>query len=492
MDNWGTTIPYARRTWWRALTALVLGALAMAVAGATPAAADTVLPGADLHIAQTLGDRELTVVIRRVEPVPGPLPVDVVTHQGTPGGPITVRAAHDGAVTSSATVLLGPTPGVYSGTLRVDRPGAWELWLDDGVRVARMSFVVPANRPAPWEQATYGGFLAAGLLLLTTLVVAVRARRSWTALVPGAGVVAALAVAITAALLSATIPPPPVPGALLDPTDDTVDHPYPDPSMSTVDYSRPPVNLVARADSARSGTATDVRLELTDGATGRPVDDLLPHHGAFLHLVVLGPDGRMWHLHPIRTDAGVYLAHLRPPEPGRYVLAAELARRGGGIQLVRTAVTVTPGDSTPSDPVPSPGPGVLDVDGSKVDVRTELAPAGTPSTITATFPAADLQPWLGMLGHLIVVGPFPAAPTDPDAALTAPVWAHVHAMLPLPPGASAIVPDETVAAFGPDVRFTFTFPLPGRYRFWVQSERNFHVLTVPGVVDVPAANGAGR
>jgi hypothetical protein len=48
-------------------------------------------------------------------------------------------------------------------------------------------------------------------------------------------------------------------------------------------------------------------------------------------------------------------------------------------------------------------------------------------------------------------------------------------------------PDETVAAYGPDVPFTFTFPIAGQYRLWIQVERNYTVLTVPVVVDVAAA-----
>jgi hypothetical protein len=44
-----------------------------------------------------------------------------------------------------------------------------------------------------------------------------------------------------------------------------------------------------------------------------------------------------------------------------------------------------------------------------------------------------------------------------------------------------------VAAFGPEVRFTYTFPRPGRYRLWFQTMRGSQVVTVPTVVDVPPA-----
>jgi hypothetical protein len=48
-------------------------------------------------------------------------------------------------------------------------------------------------------------------------------------------------------------------------------------------------------------------------------------------------------------------------------------------------------------------------------------------------------------------------------------------------------PDETVAAYGPDVPFTFTFPIAGQYRLWIQAERQNTLLTVPVVLDVAAA-----
>jgi hypothetical protein len=100
---------------------------------------------------------------------------------------------------------------------------------------------------------------------------------------------------------------------------------------------------------------------------------------------------------------------------------------------------------------------------------------GTPSTITARIgETADLQLWLGMLGHLIIVGPVD------DAA--PPIWSHGHALAPVNPGGQ---PDETVAAYGPDITFTYTFTLPGRYRIWVQAERGYTVLTVPATIEVP-------
>lgn len=458
-------------------TLLLLLALLGITLGTGTAHADGAPTGADVQVAQTLGARDLTVIIRRVDTTPSPLRVDVVTHRGTAPGTLHLAVAADGVVTSRGDVVLGAEPGVYPGTLQVGKPGPWLLSLSDGTGpAATIPFLVPARVVPPWEKATYGGFVAAGVFLLLALVVGVRARRTAYALIPAGGMVAALAVAVTGALLSASTPPPPAPGSQLDPTFDNVTDPYANAQLSTVDYSRPPVNLAVHAEGG------DLRLALTDGATGLPVDDLLIHDNALVHLVVVSPSGRLSHLHPVRVGPGDYRVRLADPEAGTYAVAAELVRRGGGVQLARSTVDLR-GTAAPT-PEP-PGAGPRTVDGTPVDLT--ISP-GTPATVTAHFPTGDLQPWLGMLGHLIVAGPI----TGPDvgaAAAKAPTWAHVHAMIP-PVAGQLDKPDETVAAYGPDVSFTYTFAAPGRYRIWLQAERGYHVLTIPAVVDVPTTGAA--
>ncbi|MGP3937376.1 hypothetical protein [Nonomuraea sp. KM88] len=436
--------------------AALLCSLAVAWVMAAPAFADGAADGGDIHVAQSLGDRELTVVIRRMEPVPGPLHVDVVAHAGSPPGSLALRLGKDGRQTGATSVRLGARPGFYrAGALSVSGAGLWELTIDDGTRIATIPFVVPAQVLSPLEQATNAGFVGAGLLMIATLVVAVR-RPGMTALVPASGAVAALAVAVTAVILSWSAPPLPPPGSRLDPNADSIADPYGAARLAPVDGSRPPVNLVT---DMRDGA---LRLALTDGSTGHPVDDLLLHDSALIHLVVVPPAGGLWHLHPVRVAPGDYRVTFAAPEKGRYAVIAELARRGGGRQQLRTTITLdAAGGTAPA------------TENFRVDRR--IAPAGSPSTFNARFGTRDLQPWLGMAGHMIVAGPVGHGIAD------APIWAHVHAMIPNRPDQ----PDESVAAFGPDVPFTYTFPLPGRYLVWVQAERGYAVRTAPMTVEVP-------
>ncbi len=562
------------------------------------AGADAPSSGGDVSIAQTLGGRELTVVLRRVTSVPGPLQVEVVTHAGSGGGRLTLALTPTGASSAAASpapgvptdrgaVQLGDSPGMYATTLRVDRPGPWELAVGDGQQVARIPFVVSKQVTTPPERFVYGGFLAAGVLLPVSILVAVRARRSAWALVPAGGMVAGLAVAMTAAVLSASLPLPPQPGVQLDPDVDNVSNPYALGQPMISDFSRPPVMLALGGAPLIAGQPGDLDLYPIDAATGAAVDDLIIEDSALIHLLVVGPSGQLWHLHPIRIAPGHFRIRLTLPEAGHYALSAELARRGGGVQMVRAAggFTVTQGQAASGAPQHTANPVHLgdgattastDVDTTPITVAATAATAGKPTTLTATVgTASDLQPWLGMVGHMIVAGPLPDSDTDIGTAVqNASVWGHAHSMggmsmsgmsnqpvggtttsgppamadmpgmsngpntstttmpnmpgmsndsstgtppmpdmpgmnhdsnpstRPMPnmpgdgndPGGAMLMPpvngdsapDETVAAYGPAVPFTYTFSAPGRYRLWIQVEKNYTVLTIPIVLDVVA------
>jgi hypothetical protein len=442
---------------------LVVAAVAVAMlGGAAPAFAHGGVVGQDLRVAASLGERELTLIIRRVGAVPGPLRVDVVNHAGSPGGSLTVAVAPRNAVPGAPVELPVPGGGGSAGVdLHVDRAGPWELRVDDGRETARFPFVVPAAvTPLP-ERVVTGGYATAGALLIAALGAAAFGRRSWPAPVLGGGAGAAVVVAVTAGLLAPQLPAPEVDPATGLPLTTR---------PGTAAMAPPHVGLLAAAAPV-AGERSPIDLRLVDGGTGRPVDDLVVHHDALLHLVVLGPGGQFAHLHPVRTGPGEYRVWFRPASGGEHRLHAELERRGGGVQLA--SATVRADGPVAAEPVPA-GVGERDAGGMTARITASSLVAGEPSVLTAEFgvdgrPVRDLQPWLGMAGHLITAGPGGTV-------------GHVHAM----PDPTAATPDETVATGGPRVEFVYTFPTPGRHRLWFQVERGYRIVTVPVEVDVAA------
>jgi hypothetical protein len=106
----------------------------------------------------------------------------------------------------------------------------------------------------------------------------------------------------------------------------------------------------------------------------------------------------------------------------------------------------------------------------QVDVSSSLTPlrSGKQATFTFSFsrggvPVGDMQPWLGMAGHMIAR----------DA--TGAIFTHVHAVGPMAP--SGVLTSGIV--YGPDIRFVYTFPQPGRYQIWGQFRHEQQIVTVP-------------
>jgi hypothetical protein len=205
-----------------------------------------------------------------------------------------------------------------------------------------------------------------------------------------------------------------------------------------------------------------------------------------------------------------------------------MVRRGGGVQSVRAATGLTAIAASRPDALATAAAAkpvhlgnsslavTTPVGATSVSLTTTQPVADTPVTVAARVgDTADLQLWLGMVGHMMVAGPLPPTNTyDVGTAVqSAPEWAHTHsmggmaasdhsmagmtmanptdtagnsmsAMIRMSPVNGDSAPDETVASYGPDVPFTFTFPVAGQYRLWVQVERDYTLLTIPVVIDV--------
>lgn len=241
----------------------------------------------------------------------------------------------------------------------------------------------------------------------------------------------------------------------------------------------------------------------------RPASDFIPDHGHLMHLYAIRQPGMdaVFHLHPNRSGSH-FLLNLPAMPPGQYNLYADVVHANGFPETLVTSITVPPG-------MPASPPGPDDAAGSASPIATgELSNFfqlpdryimvwDPPATLTAntayTFhfrllgpegsPARDMQPYMGMAGHAAFVKTdgtvFAHVHPDGSAAMAAVMLAN-----PAPADAMADMPGMTGISHPPGVvadpnanavDFPYGFPLPGRYRIFVQMKHNTTVET--GIFD---------
>jgi hypothetical protein len=427
-------------------------AAALVLVLAVPATAHDVTAGADLRIAQTIAGAEVTVVVKGTTRVPGPLRIGVIAYQPVSGPAIglEVRSVEDGrTVTGTAQAAANPR---YT-QLQVQRTGPYELELSAGGETAVIPFRVLVERESAGEFLIYGGLFVAALLLVGGLLTGAAARPGRAMALAG-GAAAGVTVAAMVIVFEPLLPAPPPDGAVPSPTTSTAQgRPYAQARVQTVP-ARP-----------QAGEEFTLRVDLVDGSTGRPVDDLTGHHEALAHVIVTSEEGRYFrHVHPLRTAPGHLEVRLSADRPGRYLAHVELEREDSGGQLVDATFTIegTAEASERAGTVTEPGTSSALATQAGTTVTPRLQPtvpvAGRPTTIELDTPAG-VRTWLGMTGHLLI--------RSQDGRF----FGHVHEM----------------GAPGSRVRFTFSFPEPGRYLAWIQYAVADRIVTAPFTVNVTEA-----
>ncbi len=100
-------------------------------------------------------------------------------------------------------------------------------------------------------------------------------------------------------------------------------------------YGRPHANLAIHTEPAApaAGQPLTLTLDLSDGSTGLPVEDIVPHHDALLHLLAISADGGDFHhIHPRASGLAATRSRSRPASraatpPMRRSSARTAARR---------------------------------------------------------------------------------------------------------------------------------------------------------------------
>jgi hypothetical protein len=223
----------------------------------------------------------------------------------------------------------------------------------------------------------------------------------------------------------------------------------------------------------KAGQPIKFRFTVHHPITGEQTRDFAVMHDKLFHLFVISRDlNEFAHIHPERHADGAFTIEHTLPKPGHYTLFADFLPLGGGAQITGypLATVGTDMDLTAARARLNPDPVLAQIaDGVKVDILNERATILGGEEVDLLFrftdektdaPITDLEKYLGAFGHLVI--------------LSEDMTEYVHAH---PREESQPDPNAPVRG-GPEVLFDALLPKPGRYRAWLQFQRNGKLSTV--------------
>lgn len=235
------------------------------------------------------------------------------------------------------------------------------------------------------------------------------------------------------------------------------DHAHPESTEANVVFE----NLSGELPADQS---TPVTFHLEQD--GQRVGKLEPTHEKLMHLILVRDAlDQFLHLHPEVSDEGQARIDLIVPEPGVYHVYVDYQPAGGQSGTARTTVTVA-GEARPAAKLQANAPGEVVAGELGADIAIAAGRDGKSRTITFRLkdrqsgdPVKDLEPYLGAMGHLVVI----------QAATKAYIHAH---------------PEHGTSETS-EVAFEVHPPASGQYAGWAQFQRGGAVVTVPFVFEMP-------
>ncbi len=220
------------------------------------------------------------------------------------------------------------------------------------------------------------------------------------------------------------------------------------------------LRLTTEPATVQAGQQVSVMLQLTD-AFGAPVAEFEIVHEKKVHVIIIRDDlQKFTHAHPEPGADGILSSIVSFPEGGTYFFHVDFTPRDGKNVTLMAELRVE-GSATQAPPLEPFVPGRIQTDDLLTDVSVqEMKGARRVSFdlmgLDAT-PVSDLEPYLGAMGHLVVV--------SADGR----TYVHAH---PVDGGK----PNE--------VMFDVLFPGSGLYKGWGEFKRAGKVLVVPIVLSV--------
>lgn len=187
-----------------------------------------------------------------------------------------------------------------------------------------------------------------------------------------------------------------------------------------------------------------------------------------MHLIVVSDDlSHFDHLHPTYKGNGRFIVQANFPKPGKYSLFSDY-KPAGKAEQVSVLKTQIPGritqPPTPSDKLSK----VIGTTAATLTIEPQTVTAGQMVNLnfnlvdtTTKQSIADLQPYLGERGHMVIV--------RQANQITRANYIHAHAM-----------PDTGDGK----IQFMTTFPQPGKYKLWGQFSRGGKIVVADFWVNV--------
>jgi hypothetical protein len=228
------------------------------------------------------------------------------------------------------------------------------------------------------------------------------------------------------------------------------------------------LEVASKPATPRVGEPAELTIQVRRRDNKQVVKDFDIVHEQKMHFIVVSKDlVRFSHEHPEVGADGKFTLRYTFPTAGEYRLFADTAPRGAGSQVLMQPIKVSgPEQAVAIDLKPVARP-VESVDSVKIALASDARnfPVGKSAEVKFTLvdqntgaPITDIQPWLGAVGHLILI--------HQDAT----TFVHSH-------------PDESDPNNGKgQITFGARFPKAGMYRGWLQFQRGGRVHTAAFVV----------
>jgi hypothetical protein len=455
----------------------------------------------DVYYETISGPYKLFVTVRTPQMIPGIAQIEVRCLEGSVNDIeiVPLRVIGEGSKTAPPPDRMTRSPGdpqFFRGKLWLMESGSWQVRMDVSGAQGKAQLAVPVPAYAQRTlgmQRTTGILLALLMVFLTLSLISIfgaaaresqlepgveipPVRRSRARIAMVAAAVAAVAILFLGDMWWTSIA---------------------NANASNKVYKAPPIQV-----SVVNGNEMILKMGASPWHERRKqmqLDNIIPDHGYLMHLfLVRMPEmDDFYHLHPDESAAGTFRKKLPAVAGGSYAVFADIVRESGFPDTMTSKIDLPASDK--GTPLVGDDSNAVAPKISTVKVNVTTAPLGVDSQVEWVLdstalraqkptllrfrvrdkngaPVKDLEPYMGMAGHLVIL--------RRDLS----VFAHVHPAGSVPMAALMLLQQPNAAgadsmagmhhdAITDEVTFPYGFPQAGDYRLFLQVKRAGRIET---------------